>query len=485
MQSTATNTIESLVLQDLEALKNQYQESIATPTEPVKKKLKVLLMSDDVRSHTGVGTMSLEIIKSTAHRIDWIQMACGAGDSRQIIDFSQAIREASGVEDATCKLYPVSHFGSPLELREIISLESPDAIVHFTDPHRWVWVYEMENEIRKKCPLLFYTIWDELPDPKFNEPFYRSCDALMCISKQTYGIIKRILPDYVPDAIRYIPHGADDAVFTPPKDLKERKDLKNKMGYGKYNFIAFVNVRNIQRKRLPDLFRAWQLFTDSLDAEKRERILLLLHTDVKDIGGFDLDKVIEDNFSDLNIQFTNNRGCSKSTLRKYYVISNLTINIASSEGFGLSTLESMLCGTKILVNVTGGLQDQAGFKNEYTNEYLTAEDYVSLKTNSNGTFKSHGMWAEVAYPSAKYLQGGSELSPYIYDAPANIDEVCAGILNVYNKADSEIYTEGLAGRLFALESMTSSIMGNSIADCVDWAVAKHKTPKNYRTLTIK
>ena len=45
----------------------------------------------------------------------------------------------------------------------------------------------------------------------------------------------------------------------------------------------------------------------------------------------------------------------------------------------------------IVVNVTGGLQDQCGFKND-KDEYLTAEDYIELKSNHRGTYKQHGEW---------------------------------------------------------------------------------------------
>ena len=49
-------------------------------------------------------------------------------------------------------------------------------------------------------------------------------------------------------------------------------------------------------------------------------------------------------------------------LNYLYNIADVTINIASNEGFGLGTCESLMAGTSIIVNVTGGLQDQCGFK---------------------------------------------------------------------------------------------------------------------------
>ena len=47
-----------------------------------------------------------------------------------------------------------------------------------------------------------------------------------------------------------------------------------------------------------------------------------------------------------------------------YNMADVTINIASNEGFGLGTAESLMAGVPIIVNVTGGLQDQCGFKNK-------------------------------------------------------------------------------------------------------------------------
>ena len=45
-------------------------------------------------------------------------------------------------------------------------------------------------------------------------------------------------------------------------------------------------------------------------------------------------------------------------LSSLYQASDYTINISDAEGFGLATLESLSCGTPIIVNMTGGLQEQ-------------------------------------------------------------------------------------------------------------------------------
>ena len=57
------------------------------------------------------------------------------------------------------------------------------------------------------------------------------------------------------------------------------------------------------------------------------------------------------------------------------------MNLASNEGFGLGTCESLMSGTPIIVNVTGGLQDQCGFRKD--GKLLTAEDYVEIGSQAS------------------------------------------------------------------------------------------------------
>ena len=42
-------------------------------------------------------------------------------------------------------------------------------------------------------------------------------------------------------------------------------------------------------------------------------------------------------------------------LNYLYNMADITINVASNEGFGLTTAESVMAGTPIIVTVTGGL----------------------------------------------------------------------------------------------------------------------------------
>ena len=149
---------------------------------------KILLLADDLRMHSGVARMCREIVVGTLHKYDWVQIAGAVKhpeEGKRIV--VQSDDNFKLPEGSSCVLYPVTGYGNPDLLRQLINVEKPDAIMHFTDPRFWVWLYQMEHEVRQNIPIMYYNIWDDLPDPMYNRNFYRSSDLLVGISKQTYG----------------------------------------------------------------------------------------------------------------------------------------------------------------------------------------------------------------------------------------------------------------------------------------------------------
>ena len=73
-------------------------------------KKKILLMSDDLRMHSGIATVSKDIVVETLHHYDWVQLA-GAikhPEEGKIINMDKAISEISGVKDSKLTIYPTS-----------------------------------------------------------------------------------------------------------------------------------------------------------------------------------------------------------------------------------------------------------------------------------------------------------------------------------------------------------------------------------------
>ena len=135
-----------------------------------RDKKKILLLADDLRMTSGVGTMSREIVYGTLDKFDWVQIggAIKHPDKGKIFDLSDDLAEQTGVEDAYCKVYPVDGYGNPDIVRELIQIEKPDAIMIYTDPRFWVWLFHMEHELRQNIPIFYYNIWDDLPYPMWN-----------------------------------------------------------------------------------------------------------------------------------------------------------------------------------------------------------------------------------------------------------------------------------------------------------------------------
>ena len=182
-------------------------------------KKKILLLSDDLRMSSGVGTMSKEFVIGTLNNYDWVQIggAIKHPEEGKVVNMDETCRKETGIEDAKLTIYPVSGYGSQELLRNILMVERPDAILHYTDPRFWGWLYDMEHEIRQSIPIFYYNIWDDWPAPYYNEFFYESCDLIMNISKQTVAIVNEVAkkkPRTDWDCT-YIPHGINQKHFYP------------------------------------------------------------------------------------------------------------------------------------------------------------------------------------------------------------------------------------------------------------------------------
>jgi len=185
---------------------------------PKEQRKKIVLLCDDIRFTSGISTMAKEIVIGTSHRFNWINIGAAITHPEQgkKLDVCQDTSNLAGIPDASVYIYPCSGYGTQEFLRQIIDIEKPDALMFFTDPRYWIWLFQMENEIRKKIPMVYLNIWDDLPAPLYNKPYYESCDALMAISKQTLNINKMVLGDKAKGKVlKYVPHGINERIFYP------------------------------------------------------------------------------------------------------------------------------------------------------------------------------------------------------------------------------------------------------------------------------
>ena len=456
-------------------------------------KKKILLFSDDLRMSSGVGTMSREIVLGTLDKFDWVHVggAIKHPDEGKFIDMNESVRKDTGIKDAYLKIIPTSGYGTPELLRHLLSVEKPDAILHYTDPRFWEWLYQMEHEVRQNIPIFYYNIWDDLPYPMWNEPFYESCDLIMNISKQTVNIVNNVRKDVPTNEWNntYVPHGINEKNFYPvKKGHKEYGDmlsLKRKVTQDKeYDFIIFWNNRNIRRKLPGDVIMAYKTFCDMLPKEKAEKCALVMHTQPKDPNGTDLPEVVSAVCPDYDVIFSTQKLDDKN-LCYIYNIADVQLNMASNEGFGLGTCEALMCGTPVSVNVTGGLQDQCGFK--YKDKLLTYEDYSWVhslhddkkwKGNSDLTW---GEWVKPVWPSNRSLQG-SIPTPYIFDDRPRFEDFADAIKEWYDMGKEERDRCGMLGHEFVMSDdamMSASAMCRNFVDHMNTAFDKWSPRKRY------
>ena len=339
----------------------------------------------------------------------------------------------------------------------------------------------MEAEIRRDIPIFYYNIWDDLPDPQYNTNYYKSSDLLMGISKQTYGINKRLLPDYEDWQITYVPHGISERRFNKIEDDNVSLiDFNSKHGIANKKFKILYSNRNIRRKQPGDVLLAYKYFMDGLTPEQREECVLIFHCSPVDDNGTDLPRVHKHLCPEYDVCFTyetDGRPFNDNDMNLLFNSADVYINLASNEGFGLGSAEALTVGTPIIVNVTGGLQDQCGFKKD--GELLTPEDYVELGSNHKGTYTEHGEWVFPVYPTNRSLQG-SPMTPYIFDDRCQPEDASVQLKKLYDLGREERKRLGSLGTEFCKENlMTSKAMGQEFISSMDGAFDNWKPKPKY------
>ena len=420
---------------------------------PQDKRKTVLLLSDDLRMTSGVGNVSRDFVLGTVHRFNWVQIggAINHPEDGKNVDMSQDITERTGVPDSNVKVHPTSGYGNQFIVRNVINHYKPDALMIYTDPRFWEWLFQMEQEIRMDTPIFYYNIWDSLPYPMWNQKYYDSVDALFNITKQTTNLVKQVRSSYEDWQVTYIPHGISTQHFHPlPENYEKQQEydeFKAKLPKGK-EFVIFYYARNIRRKLPGDMIMAFKTFCDSLTKDEAAKCVFLMHTSPQDPNGTDLPMIVKDLCPDYDVIFSQDK-LDREQLNWMYNMSDVSILISSNEGFGLMGVETLMAETPLIVNVSGGMQDYCGFKNE-DGSYLTVDDYTAeWGSNHDGRFKDHGEWVFPVYPTSRSLQG-SLPTPYISDDRPDFQDVAIQMKNAWLDRGDKLKARGKAGREFVM-----------------------------------
>jgi glycosyltransferase involved in cell wall biosynthesis len=312
-------------------------------------KIKVLTISDHPLAPSGVGTQTKYMCEALLNSGKFQVLSLGGAIKHA--NYNQVKVEPYGDD---WRIIPVDNFGTQDQIRSILRNEKPDILWFMTDPRFFGWLWEIENEIRALVPMVYYHVWDNYPVPMFNRQFYLSNDVVTTISKVTDDIVKQAAPEV---ERHYVPHAVMSEVFKPltPEQIENiRKESLPPEDQDKVVF--FWNNRNARRKQSGTLIYWFKEFLDKHDLHDKAQ--LIMHTDPNDPHGQPLAHLIETLGLDKRQVLLSTAKIPPEQLAALYNMADCTINISDAEGFGLATLESLSCGTPIIVNMTGGLQEQ-------------------------------------------------------------------------------------------------------------------------------
>ena len=216
----------------------------------------------------------------------------------------------------------------------------------------------------------------------------------------------------------YLPHAVNSDIFNKKSEEETREFALDHFEehYDEDRVVFFWNNRNARRKMSGSLLWWFNEFAEEVGPEK---VQLILHTDPRDSNGQDLEHIIHRLGADDGRIILSSQKVPAEILSMLYNMSDCTINISDAEGFGLATLESLSCETPIIVNLTGGLQEQV----------TDGKDWFGIGIE----------------PSSKAIIG-SQTVPYIYEDRISKEDFLQALHTIYSMPKKEREKIGARGR---------------------------------------
>lgn len=176
-----------------------------------------------------------------------------------------------------------------------------------------------------------------------------------------------------------------------------------------------------------------------------------MHTDPKDPNGQDLYAIINQlDLSQRQVLFSTHK-IAPDKLAALYNIVDCTINISDAEGFGLATLESLSCGTPIIANMTGGLQEQV----------TDGTEWFGIPIN----------------PTSKSIIGSQDV-PYIYEDRTSKQQFMAALDKMYYMTPEARRAMGNKGRSHVLKNYNFDTFKEQWVSLMDSVMEKHGSWEN-------
>ena len=410
-----------------------------------------MTISDHPLLPSGVGTQTKYVIEALLRSGKFNVISLGGA-------VKHASYEPNKVEGfpGFWEIFPVDGYGNAQIINAFINERKPDILYFMTDPRFYEWLWAIEDQIRDKIPMVYYHVWDNYPYPMYNKRFYHSNDVVATISKVTSDIVQNVCPEVKE---QYIPHAVDEKVFNKKPQSEVNKIFENN-NLLKDRFIFFWNNRNARRKQTGSLIFWYKEFIEREDVD-RNKVCLFLHTDPNDPHGQPLQYIIDHLGFNQGEVFLSTQKLPAEQLATLYNLADCTLNISDAEGFGLATLESLSCGTPIIVNMTGGLQEQV----------TDGEKWFGIGLQ----------------PSSKAVIGSQQV-PYIYEDRVSKEDFIQALYEMYSKSPEELEELGKLGQEHVRANYNFENFNNQWVELMTDVHENHgswETRKNYDNIKVE
>lgn len=368
------------VLTDAPLKPGEYEVVSIAPkvAPPVPKGLtpRVLIVSDLPGCTSGLGGQAQLVVEAAlAAGFDVACIAFNAGERSDLLPPRQG-RTPGGV-----RMYITPPLPGAAQFNWIMLAEQPSLVVCLADVWQFTFLAQVVPESYwSRLIMGYYADCEHFP--KNDLRVLSGVGAVVAMSKFAEGICAPVRE--AGGRLEMIPNAVKPELLLPdaPGVIEEIRTRTQTVG----KFVALHVGRNQLRKNQPHLIEGWAKFVRSLSPEDRSRVRLYLHTDEQSAPlmahaepqlaayhvlqvGYDLPALIAKFYGDVSdtIRFSD-RGVRNADLRHIYRFSDVCVNVAQGEGFGLINVEAPACGRAIIAA-----------DNTTTRELVGGEDAVTRR----------------------------------------------------------------------------------------------------------
>ncbi len=304
--------------------------------------MRILVMSDSPFIPTGLAKVGREIalgLYRHGHDVGYLEW------------FHHGDIPQKNLENIRCWLTNDNSYGAN-HLDKIVNRFQPEVVLTIGD--MWNLWYLADGSMcrtRRWFQWVAYIPVDGEPInggiPPSQLPILEDVDWPVAYTKYAEAALRKSVRDQeFLTRLRTIYHGVNHNLFKPT-DPEFRKKLRHRFGIGDEKFIFLTVSRNQSRKNIPELLRAWKIFSETQEA--RGRVLLWPHMFFNDPMGWKIDNLLDIlQLRNNSIMYYNQVAHAEHEMllipeeetAALYQIADAFILIAG-EGFGLPTFEAM------------------------------------------------------------------------------------------------------------------------------------------------